>query len=181
MLLKCFPKRLLAVQITKIEPFTLSQGCWLSFGDCTDKHRGDLKLFLLFHSYKPFPFIHSQTIHSFMQSVSNICETGQVISPSRILRNKIKTYSIAGEEEYKVTPFLKTNKKPKEREVMCLVREVKVLEQEKPRLLSQPSCWLGLESVSSSVAWTWYHVEWLRVLAVRQLMPGWCLVYRQLL
>ena len=148
MLLKCLPKGLLAVQITKIEPFTLSRGCWLSFGDCTDEHRGDLKLFLLLHSCKPFPFIQSQTIHSFIQSVGNICGTGQVISPSRILRNKIKTYSIAGEEEYKVTPFLKTNKKPKEREVMCLVGEVKVLEQEKLGFLSQPSCRLDLESVS---------------------------------
>ena len=148
MLLKCLPKGLLAVQITKIEPFTLSRGCWLSFGDCTDEHRGDLKLFLLLHSCKPFPFIHSQTIHSFIQSVGNICGTGQVISPSRILRNKIKTYSIAGEEEYKVTPFLKTNKKPKEREVMCLVGEVKVLEQEKLGFLSQPSYRLDLESVS---------------------------------
>lgn len=148
MLLKCLPKGLLAVQITKIEPFTLSRGCWLSFGDCTDEHRGDLKLFLLLQSCKPFPFIHSQTIHSFIQSVGNICGTGQVISPSRILRNKIKTYSIAGEEEYKVTPFLKTNKKPKEREVMCLVGEVKVLEQEKLGFLSQPSCRLDLESVS---------------------------------
>ena len=147
-MLKCLPKGLLAVQITKIEPFTLSRGCWLSFGDCTDEHRGDLKLFLLLHSCKPFPFIHSQTIHSFIQSVGNICGTGQVISPSRILRNKIKTYSIAGEEEYKVTPFLKTNKKPKEREVMCLVGEVKVLEQEKLGFLSQPSCRLDLESVS---------------------------------